>query len=104
MRQANRTRSPVRVPTTSPTKIRRAREGREGSGGSRGQQKTVLKAPIDRPVGHLRRPHRLKALAPEALDLIEPQSRGDAQNTTAYFRAHPASGGTTALSELHRTG
>jgi hypothetical protein len=69
-----------------------------------GNKKAVLKAPIDRPVGHLRRPHRLKALAPEALDLIESQSRGDAQNTTAYFRAHPASGGTTAVSELHRTG
>jgi hypothetical protein len=54
-----------------------------------GKKKAVLKAPIDRSVGHLRRPHRLTALTPEALDLIEPQSRGYAQNTTALLPCSP---------------
>jgi hypothetical protein len=35
-----------------------------------GNKKAVLKAPIDRSVGHLRRPHRLTALAPEARDVV----------------------------------
>jgi hypothetical protein len=52
-------------------------------------KKAVLKAPIDRSVGHLRRPHRLTALAPQALDLIEPQSGGYAQNTTALLPCSP---------------